>query len=162
VISSCARERNFVEDSIDGPVGPDDNKEEQMKHWALVALTMVLAAPLASAQMDKSTNPKSSMPSCEAMMKEHAGMQKHMAEMDAKLQSLVDEMNRAEGAAKIDRMAAVITELVAQRTMMRKQMAEMQPQMMHHMMEHMQGGKEPMAACPMMNQRSEATPHQHH
>jgi hypothetical protein len=53
--------------------------------------------------------------------------------MDAKLQTLVDEMNKAKGSAKVDKTAAVITELVAQRAIMQKQMMDMHPQMMEHM-----------------------------
>jgi hypothetical protein len=105
------------------------------------------------------------MPGCEAMIKQQAAMQKQMAEMSARLQSLVDDMNRADAAAKVDKMAAVINELVAQRTVMQKQMAEMQPAMMHHTMEHMQGGKGSMTGCPMMKQSGKkpesTTPHQH-
>jgi hypothetical protein len=105
------------------------------------------------------------MPGCEAMIKQQAAMQKQMAEMSARLQSLVDDMNGADGAAKVDKMAAVINELVAQRTVMQKQMAELQPEMMHHTMEHMQGGKGSMADCPMMKEsgkKPDATnPHQH-
>jgi len=33
------------------------------------------------------------------MMQQHEAMQKHMAEMDAKLQTLVDAMNKARGSA---------------------------------------------------------------
>jgi hypothetical protein len=95
------------------------------------------------------------MPDCAAMMQQRDAMQKHMAEMDAKLQTLVDDMNKAKGSARVDKMAAVINELVAQRAMMQKQMAEMQPKMMQHMMEHMKSGMmkgmaDSMSGCPMM------------
>lgn len=46
-----------------------------------------------------------------------------LSEMDAKLQQLVDRMNSLQGAAKVDAMAAVLTELTAQRTIMRNMMA---------------------------------------
>jgi polyhydroxyalkanoate synthesis regulator phasin len=74
--------------------------------------------------------------------------------MNAKLQTLVDEMNKAKGSAKVDKTAAVLTELVAQRSMMQKQMMEMQPKMMEHMMSHMHGGMmkgmgDSMSGCPM-------------
>jgi len=77
---------------------------------------------------------------CAGMMQKHEGMQKHMAEMDAKLQGLTDEMNKATGDARVDKMAAVLNELVTQRTMMQK-----------HMMEH----------CPMMK-TGEKTSEPHH
>lgn len=134
-----------------------------MKRWTLVALILLFAIPFASAQTAKGKE-KSAMAGCEAMMQQHEAMQKQMAGMDTKLQALVDDMNRAEGSAKVDKMAAVITEMIGQRSMMQKQMAEMQPQMMHHMMEHMQGGKEGMAGmnCPMMQgEKQPAAAHQH-
>lgn len=75
-------------------------------------------------------------------------MAKQQAQMDAKLQSLVDTMNKATGQAKVDAMAAVITELVAQRNSMRSEMQEM---MMHHMQE---GQSHSMEDCPMMKKPS--------
>lgn len=73
-----------------------------------------------------------------------AAMMKQQEQQDAKLQSLVDTMNKATGQAKVDAMAAVITELVAQRNAMRGEMHEM-------MMHHMSGGQEhSMENCPMM------------
>lgn len=133
-----------------------------MRRWMFLALIVLLTLPFASAQgMKSKEKSKSEMAGCEAMMQQHEAMQKQMAGMDVKLQSLVDDMNRADASAKIDKMAAVITELVSQRSMMQKQMAEMQPEMMHHMMEHMQGGKDSMADCPMMKESKAATQHQH-
>ena len=75
------------------------------------------------------------------MMQKHEGMQKHMAEMDAKLQGLVDEMNKATGPERVDKMAAVLNELVAQRAMMQKHM---------------------MANCPMMKKDGEKSSEHHH
>ncbi|HXH41906.1 MAG TPA: hypothetical protein VNN08_25000 [Thermoanaerobaculia bacterium] len=130
----------------------------------------LLCVPALVAQMPDAEKP-AMMPECAAMMQQHDAMQKHMAEMDAKLQTLVDQMNKAKGAAKVDGMAAVINELVAQRAMMQKQMADMQPKMMDHMMEHMKSGAmkgmdDSMADCPMMKKSEKAqTPpaaeHQH-
>ena len=74
-------------------------------------------------------------------------MAKQQEQMDAKLQSLVDTMNKATGQAKVDAMAAVITELVAQRDSMRSEMHEM---MMHHMQE---GQTHSMDSCPMMKSK---------
>jgi len=90
-----------------------------------------------------------------AMMQKADAMKQHMADMNAKLQTLVDDMNKSRGSAKVDKMQAVINELVSQRSMMQKEMMDMQPQMMHHMMEHMQSGMmkgmaDSMAGCPMM------------
>lgn len=118
-----------------------------------LALTLLLA-PALFAQMPPGEK-HAMMPDCAAMMQQHEAMQKHMAEMNAKLQTLVDEMNKAKGSAKVDKTAAVVSELVAQRSMMQKQMMEMQPKMMEHMKEHMQSGMmkgmaDSMSGCPMM------------
>jgi hypothetical protein len=70
------------------------------------------------------------------------------------LDKLVAEMNAAKGSrqvdARVDSMAAVINELVAQRKASRSMM-EAQPAMMGHMMHHMgmQGPKGAME-CPML------------
>lgn len=114
----------------------------------------VLLAPALFAQMPAGEKPAMKH-DCAAMMQQHEAMQKHMAEMDAKLQTLVDEMNKAKGSAKVDKTAAVVSELVAQRSMMQKQMMEMHPKMMDHMKEHMQSGMmkgmaDSMSGCPMM------------
>lgn len=133
-----------------------------MKRWITGLAVALLTIPALVAQMPPEQKP-AMMPDCAAMMQQHDAMQKQMAEMDAKLQSLVDGMNNAKGSAKVDRMAAVLTELVAQRATMRKQMEEMQPKMMEHMMQHMQSGAmKEMAACPMMKESAAAAPgHEH-
>ncbi len=80
------------------------------------------------------------MPDCAAIMQKHKAMQQHMEEMNAKLQTLVDQMNQAKGSARVDRMAAVINEPVAQRALMQKQIMTLQPKKMEHMMGHVQSG----------------------
>lgn len=122
----------------------------------------VLLTPALFAQMPADEKPAMKH-DCAAMMQKHEAMQKHMAEMDVKLQGLVDEMNKAKGSAKVDKTAAVVTELVAQRSMMQKQMMEMHPKMMDHMKEHMQSGMmkgmaDSMAGCPMMKSEKTAAP----
>jgi hypothetical protein len=114
----------------------------------------LLLAPALFAQMPAREKHKM-MPDCAAMMQQHEAMQKQMTEMDAKLQALVGEMNKAKGSAKVDKTAAVVNELVAQRSMMQKHMMDMHPRMMSHMQEHMQSGMmkgmaESMSGCPMM------------
>jgi len=118
-----------------------------------VALAL-LCVPALFAQTPPAQKP-AMMPDCAAMMKQHEAMQKHMAEMNAKLQALVDDMNAAKGSARVDKTAAVVNELVAQRAMMQKEMMDMQPKMMEHMMAHMQDGTMKgmagsMSDCPMM------------
>lgn len=99
---------------------------------------------------------------CEAMMQE---MHASSKAMDDRLQQLVDEMNKASGSAKVDRMAAVLNELVTQRRQMREQMMTMMPKMMGHMSQHMQSGMmqgmaSSMAGCPMMRS-GQAVPGEH-
>lgn len=125
-----------------------------------LALALLLA-PALFAQMPAGEK-RSMMPDCAAMMQQREAMQKHMAEMDAKLKTMVGDMNKAKGSVKVDKTAAVVTELVAQRAMMQKQMMEMHPKMMDHMREHMQSGMmkgmgEAMAGCPMMKAGEKAS-----
>jgi polyhydroxyalkanoate synthesis regulator phasin len=142
----------------------------------LVAATL-LASPALFAQQPAPTNPPMQMPpghtmqmpmqgqsdpmppmDCQAMMdKMHASSKA----MDERLATVVDAMNKAKGSAKVDRMAAVINEMVAQRKQMRDDMEAMMPQMMNHMMQHMQSGMmsgmKSMASCPMMGNSSTPT-----
>jgi hypothetical protein len=83
-------------------------------------------------------------------------------------QTLGRRDEQAKGSAKVDRTAAVINELVAQRAMMQKQMMDMQPKMMAHMMAHMQDGvmkgmADSMSGCPMMkgSEKPSAPPAEH-
>ena len=52
-------------------------------------------------------------------------MMQRVQAADARLDKLVSEMNRASGAKKVEAMAAVINEMVAQRKQMRAHMREM-------------------------------------
>jgi hypothetical protein len=125
-----------------------------------IALAL-LCVPALFAQTPEGQKP-AMMPDCAAMMQQHEAMQKHMAEMNTKLQTLVDAMNAAKGSARVDKTAAVVTELVAQRAMMQKEMMDMQPKMMEHMMTHMHDGMmkamaESMSGCPMMKGSEKAS-----
>lgn len=129
-----------------------------MKPMIVVFSLTLLLVPALFAQMTMpmpADQKPAAMPDCAAMMQKGDAMKQHLADMNAKLQTLVDDMNKSRGSAKVDKMQAVINELVAQRSMMQKEMMDMQPQMMHHMMEHMQSGMmkgmaDSMAGCPMM------------
>lgn len=138
-----------------------------MKRMIVGLAAVLLLAPALLAQMPMGEKPDMKH-DCAAMMQQHDAMQKHMEEMNAKLQTLVDEMNKAKGSAKVDKTAAVLTELVAQRSMMQKEMMEMQPKMMEHMMQHMQSGMmkgmgESMSGCPMMKaEKAPAAPAEEH
>ncbi|MBZ0111458.1 MAG: hypothetical protein K8J08_03275 [Thermoanaerobaculia bacterium] len=94
---------------------------------------------------------------CQAMMAKKQEMQDKLEALDATLDELVAEMNAAKTSNEADAMekpmAAVLTELVAQRKASHAMMMEMQPKMMEHMGRHMDmkmhgamGGMD----CPMM------------
>jgi hypothetical protein len=68
------------------------------------------------------------------MMADRKGMMADFAAADKKLDELVARMNAATGTAKVDAIAAVINELVTERTQMRNRMTTMQDRMMEHMM----------------------------
>lgn len=90
------------------------------------------------------------MEMCKTMM---ADKEKSMAQMKAKddwLDTLVAEMDKATGMAKMNATSVVIKELVAQRKGMHTMMEGMHTKMMGHMMQHMQSGK--MGDCPMMKE----------
>ncbi len=89
--------------------------------------------------------------SCEQMMHARQQMMEDMKAMDARLDTLVQQMNSATGQAKVDATAAVVSELVTQRKTTFDRMEGMHGEMMQHMMEHMQaGGADAMMKCPMM------------
>lgn len=139
-----------------------------MRNVPLLLLTaLLMTAPALLAQQPPAANQPMPMPAaspsapmppmdCQAMMQK---MQASSKAMDDRLAALVNDMNNATGSAKVDRMAAVIAELVAQRKQMRDDMAAMMPQMMNHM-QHMHSGAmsgmEAMADCPMMKGGSHA------
>jgi hypothetical protein len=75
----------------------------------------------------------------QVMAQRHAMMDR-MNAMNSQLDSLVHRMDRARGSQKVDAIAAVVHELVAQRGSMWNMMDAMQPMMMQNMMRHMQMG----------------------
>ena len=103
-----------------------------------------------------------------AMMAQRQQMMARMRALDQKLNELVAKMDAAKGTVKVDAIASVVKELVAQRAQMRDDMTAMQGRMIGHMMQHMmsmQGGmmgmmnrgsgqtgaaSSPMETCPMM------------
>ena len=136
------------------------------QHTVVVAILLFASAAFAQHPATGSQQPtQMQMPSgqmesmdCEAMMQK---MQTASKSMDDQLQALIDDMNRAKGSAKVDRMGAVINELVSQRKQMREQMMTMMPEMMGHMMQHMKSGmmsgmSQSMSNCPMMKGSAQA------
>lgn len=130
-------------------------------------LALALTAAAATAQMQHPIQKPAPMPmaDCQTMVQEHQKMMSDMSAMDEKLDGLVAQMNRAKGSKKVESMAAVLNELVAQRKAMRDDMMKMHSNMMSHMMQHMQSGMmsamQQMSACPMMQKSSQTPAHQH-
>ncbi|MBK7405686.1 MAG: hypothetical protein IPJ41_13970 [Phycisphaerales bacterium] len=73
---------------------------------------------------------------CASMGKVRVEMMAQQEEADARLDGLLATMNSAAGPMKAEAMAAVVTELVNQRTDAHARMADMQPKIMQHMMQH--------------------------
>jgi len=83
---------------------------------------------------------------CKEMMAMRQSMRAEQASADAKLNDLVATMNAASGEKKVDAIAAVVSEMVAQRQARHEKMAAMHGKM-----------KAAMASCPMM-QKGAGTP----
>lgn len=119
------------------------------------------AAPAPSPEADKRDQGRAMMG--QNMMAMRQKMMADSKAADAQLQPLVDKMNGAKGRAKVDAMAAVLTELVRQRTAARGQMDQMShmmiPNMMGMMTQGMTADMRKMAAqCPMMKGFGETPP----
>jgi hypothetical protein len=68
------------------------------------------------------------------MMQMHEQMMAEMKANDAKLDALVAQMNGATGSAKVDAVAAVVSELVRQQKVMHQHMGHMHAMMGRGMM----------------------------
>ena len=104
------------------------------------------------------------MESCQAIMEQKQKIMAEMKAQDAELVAQVSKMNGAVEGKKLDLLAAVVTNMVEQRTAMNMRMGKME----NEMMQHMQMGKEFMSQCPMMkgmkdvNDKSAGKHKQHH
>ncbi|MEO8504413.1 MAG: hypothetical protein ABI609_10995 [Acidobacteriota bacterium] len=121
------------------------------------------AAPMTGHPMDSAKHDTDLKGECQRMMANKQEMQTKLEAMDATLDKLVAEMNAAKRSKEMDTMersmAAVITELVAQRKTTRSMMMAMQPEMMAHMMHHTSGhGMKSAMDCPMMKSGSVPDP----
>jgi hypothetical protein len=85
----------------------------------------------AQAPSSQSSQPREQSPSnMQDMMKMHDQMMAEMKAADARLDALVKEMNAASGEAKVNAVAAVVTELVRQHKSMHERMGQMHELMM--------------------------------
>ncbi len=92
----------------------------------LVPLAALAQAPTGVPQPDQQHGNAQPPASGQHDMKQmHEQMMAEMAAGDQKLDSLAAQMNAAQGAAKVDAIASVINELLAERKQMREHMASM-------------------------------------
>jgi hypothetical protein len=114
-----------------------------MKHFSpyLVALgvTVALSASLGYAQNNQQE--RATPPAAQGAPADHQAMMANMQAEQKKLDDLVAAMNAAKGPEKVDRIAAVVTEMAA----MHKRMSTMMMQSGMMQMMHMQHGEAPAA-----------------
>lgn len=103
------------------------------RHLA-VASALALSWAVAIAQQAPSPKPRSVPPAetaaCTDLSTHQVAFQREMGQLDARLDQLVSRMNAATGQAKVDAVAAVITELVTQRRTLRSRTEAMQAMML--------------------------------
>jgi hypothetical protein len=105
---------------------------------ALVLAVLVVAAPISgtpknetsAAVQQQGSAAQQPQPGMQGMMKMHEQMMAEMKANWARLDALTKEMNSASGNAKVDAIAAVVTELVRQQNTMQERMGHMHEQMM--------------------------------
>ena len=115
------------------------------------AFLFVGQSALAQVAGDNASKQMKDMPQqCQAMMAKKNERMAKMQEADTQLQQKLATMNKAQGQAKVDAMAAILTQMVNQRAEMREQMMSMSDDGMKHMMGHM-GNQDAMKNCPMMS-----------
>lgn len=85
----------------------------------LTGALQVLPTPAMAADEEAADAASDDASRCEASKARHEEMKAKMAERDVRLDNLVAQMNAATGDAKIDAVAAVLTEMIAQRKEMR-------------------------------------------
>ena len=121
-----------------------------MRKRTLFALAVLVLAVSATVAEEKAPPAQAAqMNGCMSMMQDMQKMAVTAKEQDDRLGQLVGDMNNASGQAKVDKMAAVITEMAHQRSQMREQIAGMMKGMM-------QGGG--MSCAMPQNGAASATP----
>ena len=91
-----------------------------------LATDLAAQAPSSQGSQPREQSP----PNMQDMMKMHEQMMAEMKAADSRLDALTKEMNAAKGEAKVNAVAAVVTELVRQQKSMHDRMGQMQEQMM--------------------------------
>lgn len=107
-----------------------------MRHLMLATLIVPILAftsptrPVSLVTAVAAQTPSSSPSNMQDMMKMHEQMMAEMKAADSRLDALVKNMNAATGDAKVNAVAAVVTELVRQQRSMHDRMGQMHQQMM--------------------------------
>ena len=102
------------------------------------------------------------MKACREAMARDAAMMNDMRALDARLQEQVKAMQAAQGQAKVDAIARVVTTLADEAGRMNQRMMAMHEQMMSHMMSNGGQGSAAMQPCSMMpHTTKEDAQHQH-
>jgi hypothetical protein len=91
-----------------------------------MATDVVAQAPSPQGSQSRGQTPSN----MQDMMKMHEQMMAEMKAADSRLEALVKDMNAASGEAKVNAVAAVVTELVRQQKSMHDRMGQMHQQMM--------------------------------
>jgi hypothetical protein len=90
-----------------------------------------LSTRVAAQSASQSAKPREQAPSnMQDMMKMHEQMMAEMKAADSRLDTLVKDMNAATGDAKVNAVAAVVSELVRQQKSMHGHMGQMHQMMM--------------------------------
>ena len=118
---------------------------------------VILAGAVSTSAAEPGEEPQTGHPAMgdsahmeQGKMEMHQQMHAKMEAMNSRLDDLVAEMNAAEGDQKTEAVAAVVNELVAQRSAMHTRMMASQPRMKCRMMEGSMGD------CPMKGMSSSA------
>jgi hypothetical protein len=96
----------------------------------LVSSVLQHGSPLAAQNAPAQPPAAQPSPGMQDMMKMHEQMMAQMKAADARLDALLEKMHAASGNAKVNAMAAVVTELVRQNRSMHEHMGQMHQQMM--------------------------------
>jgi dihydroorotate dehydrogenase len=95
-----------------------------------MAIRLALVAALLMGVVATSSSAQQPQPNMPDMMKMHEQMMAEMNANDARLDALIKEMNAASANARVDAIAAVVTELAQQHKAMHQHMRQMHAQMM--------------------------------
>jgi uncharacterized protein involved in exopolysaccharide biosynthesis len=130
----------------------------------LLVITALLSTQSLSAQQPEA---RRNHPNRAAMMEEREHQMRMVDSMNARLDSMVRRMNQATGNTKTERMAQVITEMVAQRKTMQQQMRDMMERMVesHRGMERdmmKMNDSQPVVAPPRQDTTGTDTGHAGH